>query len=123
MKQWSELDAVTQDPEKASGAWVFRGTQVLVAALFENLRDGATVEEFLDWFPGVERGEVEAVLDFELNSLRRARAQMAVSHLRKQAAVQGLDRLSAEEIEAQILLFRRNNEHEACSTHRSPTLA
>ncbi|MBP7960347.1 MAG: DUF433 domain-containing protein [Caldilineaceae bacterium] len=78
MKQWTDLDAVAQDPEKVSGAWVFRGTRVPVAALFENLRDGATVEEFLAWFPGVERGQVEAVLDFELNSLRRARAQMAV---------------------------------------------
>jgi uncharacterized protein (DUF433 family) len=33
---------------KVSGAWLFRGTRVPVAALFQNLEGGATVEEFLD---------------------------------------------------------------------------
>ena len=42
-----------------------------MAALFENLRDGATIEQFLEWFPGVERSQVEAVLDHELSALKR----------------------------------------------------
>jgi uncharacterized protein (DUF433 family) len=33
-----------------------------VRALFENLEDGATVNDFLEWFPGVQRAQVEAVL-------------------------------------------------------------
>jgi uncharacterized protein (DUF433 family) len=66
MEQWENLEAVERDPDKLGGAWVFRGTRIPVAALFENLRDGATVDEFLDWFPGVERTQVEAVLDYEL---------------------------------------------------------
>ena len=33
------------------------------------LRDGASVEDFLSWFPGVQRDQVEAVLDHELESL------------------------------------------------------
>ncbi|MFP4441427.1 MAG: DUF433 domain-containing protein [Chloroflexaceae bacterium] len=49
-------------PEVVSGAWVFRGTHVPVAALFENLRDGATIDEFLAWVPGVTRAQVEAVM-------------------------------------------------------------
>ena len=69
MKQWEMLNAVERDPNRVSGAWVFRGTRVPVAALFENLRDGATVDEFLEWFPGVERAQVDAVLDQELKSL------------------------------------------------------
>jgi len=69
MKQWETLEAIEQDPDKVSGAWVFRGTRVPVTALFENLRDGATVDEFLEWFPGVKRAQVEAVLDFELERL------------------------------------------------------
>lgn len=69
MKQWETLDVVERDPNKVSGAWVFRGTRVPVAALFENLRDGATVDEFLAWFPGVKRIQVEAVLDYELETL------------------------------------------------------
>lgn len=69
MKQWETLAVVEQDPNKLSGAWVFRGTRVPVTALFENLRDGATIDEFLEWFPGVERAQVEAVLNHELESL------------------------------------------------------
>jgi uncharacterized protein (DUF433 family) len=48
---------------KVSGAWLFKGTRVPVAALFENLEDGATVDDFLEWFPGVAREQVEAVLE------------------------------------------------------------
>jgi uncharacterized protein (DUF433 family) len=65
MEQWQDCDAVERHPEKCSGAWVFRGTRVPLAALFENLRDGASIEEFLVWFPGVQRAQVEAVLDHE----------------------------------------------------------
>lgn len=68
MAAWEACDAVERDAAKVSGAWVFRGTRVPVAALFENLRDGATVEEFLAWFPGVDRSQVEAVLDHEAAS-------------------------------------------------------
>ena len=69
MSPWTDCAAVERDPDKVSGAWVFRGTRVPVAALFENLRDGATVEQFLEWFPGVERWHVENVLDHETRAL------------------------------------------------------
>ena len=65
MEQWQDCEAVERHPEKYSGAWVFRGTRVPLAALFENLRDGASIEEFLTWFPGVQRAQVEAVLEHE----------------------------------------------------------
>jgi uncharacterized protein (DUF433 family) len=48
MKQWEMLDAVERNPDKVGGVWVFRGTRVPVSALFENLRDGASIEEFLE---------------------------------------------------------------------------
>lgn len=70
MVVWKLCPAVEQDPDKVSGAWLFRGTRVPVCSLFENLRDGATVEQFLDWFPGVERWQVESVLDHETRSLK-----------------------------------------------------
>ncbi len=69
MQGWEAIEAVERDPEKVSGVWVFRGTRVPVAALFENLRDGATVDEFLEWFPGVTRHQVEDVLNYELQRL------------------------------------------------------
>ena len=72
MADWTTCPAVERDPEKASGAWVFTGTRVPVSALFENLKDGATVQQFLDWFPGVHRTAVEAVLAFKMQSLADA---------------------------------------------------
>ena len=56
-------------PGKVSGAWVFQGTRVPVKALFENLQDGATVHEFLEWFPGVRREQAVAVLEFAEQTL------------------------------------------------------
>ena len=69
MIDWSECSEVERNPAKVSGAWVFKGTRVPVKALFENLEDGATVDEFLEWFPGVARRQVEAVLVFAAASL------------------------------------------------------
>ncbi len=74
MRQWETLEAIERAPDTLSGAWVFRNTRVPVAALFENLRDGATIEQFLEWFPGVTRAQVEAVLDYEAQSLHAARS-------------------------------------------------
>ena len=70
MKQWDMLEAVERAPDTVSGTWVFRDTRVPVAALFENLRDGATIDQFLEWFPGVTHAQVEAVLDYEAQALQ-----------------------------------------------------
>ncbi|MDZ4401046.1 DUF433 domain-containing protein [Prosthecobacter sp.] len=69
MNDWQKCPAVERDPERVSGAWIFRGTRVPVRALFENLEDGATVDDFLEWFPGVQRAQVEAVLKHAERSL------------------------------------------------------
>jgi uncharacterized protein (DUF433 family) len=63
MIDWSTCLAVERDPDRVSGAWVFRGTRVPVAALFENLEDGALVSQFVEWFPGVTLEQVRAVLE------------------------------------------------------------
>ena len=70
METWSDCSAVERVPGKVSGAWVFRDTRVPVAALFENLKSGATINEFLEWFPGVGQAQVEAVLEHEAQRLR-----------------------------------------------------
>ena len=59
-KNWPTIE---RDPKKVSGACVFCGTPIPEASLFENLSDGASVDRFLDWFPGAERWQVESVLD------------------------------------------------------------
>jgi len=66
MKNTDALDMLERHPDKVSGAWVFKGTRVPVSALFENLKDGASIDQFLEWFPGVARTQVEALLDHEL---------------------------------------------------------
>ena len=63
MFDWSQCPGVERTPGKVSGAWVFQGTRVPVRALFENLEGGARVDEFLEWFPGVTRAQVESVLE------------------------------------------------------------
>ena len=63
MIDWSSCPAVELDPEFVSGAWVFRGTRVPVVALFENLEDGVSVNEFVKLFAGVELGFISTVLD------------------------------------------------------------
>ncbi|HEX7859412.1 MAG TPA: DUF433 domain-containing protein [Verrucomicrobiae bacterium] len=63
MINWSSCHAVERIPGKVSGAWLFKGTRLPVAALFENLNSGATIEDFLQWFEGVDRHHVEAVLE------------------------------------------------------------
>jgi uncharacterized protein (DUF433 family) len=62
MLDWCNCETVERVLGKVTGAWLFKGTRVPVAALFENLEDGATVDDFLAWFQGVARQQVESVL-------------------------------------------------------------
>jgi uncharacterized protein (DUF433 family) len=67
---WSQCPAVESVPGKASGAWVFRGTRMPVAAIFENLEDGMTIEAIMEQFPAT-REQIAAVLDFAATRPRR----------------------------------------------------
>jgi uncharacterized protein (DUF433 family) len=62
MMDWGKCDAVERITGKVGGVWLFKGTRVPVAALFENLKDGAAAGDFIEWFPGVTRQQVECVL-------------------------------------------------------------
>ena len=72
MLDWNDCPEVERKPGKVSGAWLFKGTRVPVRALFENLEGGATVDEFLEWFPGVKREQVDSVLKHAEESLVEA---------------------------------------------------
>ncbi len=63
---------VNVDPEILGGTPVFAGTRVPIDALWGNLAEGASLEEFLDWFPTVERAQAEAVLRFGYRTLATA---------------------------------------------------
>lgn len=65
---WSQCAAVESVPGRVSGAWVFRGTRLPVATVFENLEDDMSIEEIIEQFD-VTREQVMAVLDFAARSL------------------------------------------------------
>jgi uncharacterized protein (DUF433 family) len=65
---WSQCPAVESIPGKVSGAWVFRGTRMPVATVFENLEAGASIEEIVEWFD-VTPEQIKAVLEFAARSL------------------------------------------------------
>lgn len=68
MIDWSSCAVVERDRERVSGAWVFRGSRVPVAALFQNLEDGLPVGEFVELFPGVSLEQARAVLEHAARS-------------------------------------------------------
>jgi uncharacterized protein (DUF433 family) len=64
MIEWSNCPEVESSADRVSGAWVFVGSRVPLAALFENLEDGVSVKEFTELFPGVRLAQARAVLEF-----------------------------------------------------------
>jgi uncharacterized protein (DUF433 family) len=65
---WSQCPAVESIPGKVSGAWLFKGTRMPVAIVFQNLEAGASIEEIMEWFD-LTREQITTVLDFAARSL------------------------------------------------------
>jgi uncharacterized protein (DUF433 family) len=68
---------VWSDPERLGGRVCFRGTRVPVDALFDNLEDGLSLDEFLEQFEGVTREHALAVLEFSRNAVSAAESAAA----------------------------------------------
>jgi len=66
---WSQCPAVESVPGKVSGAWVLRGTRMPVAVIFDNLAAGANIDDVMEWFEGLDRNQIEAVIEFAARSL------------------------------------------------------
>jgi uncharacterized protein (DUF433 family) len=64
---WSQCPAVESIPGKVSGAWVFRGTRMPVATVFENLEVGASIEDIAEWFD-ITPEQIKTVLEFAARS-------------------------------------------------------
>jgi uncharacterized protein (DUF433 family) len=71
---WSQCSAVESVPGKVSGAWVLKGTRMPVSAIFENLEAGANIDNILEWYDGLDREQVKAVIEFAARSLDEAPA-------------------------------------------------
>lgn len=59
------------DADRMGGEPCFRGTRLPVRILFEYLRDGLTVREFLDAFDGVPQDMVAGVLEVAAREVDR----------------------------------------------------
>ncbi|MDR3772890.1 MAG: DUF433 domain-containing protein [Terracidiphilus sp.] len=66
---WSQCDAVESVPGKVSGAWVLKGTRMPVSAIFQNIAAGASIDDLMEWFDGLDREQVKAVIEFAARSL------------------------------------------------------
>jgi uncharacterized protein (DUF433 family) len=66
---WSQCPAVESIPGKVSGAWLFKGTRMPVAIVFQNLEAGASLDDIMEWFEGLDREQVKAVIEFVARSL------------------------------------------------------
>ncbi len=73
---WSQCPAVESVPGKVSGAWVLRGTRMPVSAIFENIEVGANINDLMEWFEGLDRDQIKAVIAFAARSLDRAPVTM-----------------------------------------------
>jgi uncharacterized protein (DUF433 family) len=71
---WSQCAAVESIPGEVSGAWVLRGSRMPVSAIFENLEAGANIDNIMEWFDGLDRQQVKAVIEFAARSLDKAPA-------------------------------------------------
>ena len=65
---WPQCPSVESIPGKVSGAWVFRGTRMPVATVFDNLEARPSIEDIMEWFD-LTREQVTTVLDFAARSL------------------------------------------------------
>ena len=54
---------ITIDPEILGGQPVFAGTRVPIETLFDHLEAGVSLDEFLDDFPSVSKGQAIALLE------------------------------------------------------------
>lgn len=67
-------DIVVRDPDILGGTPCFRGTRVPLAVLFDNLADGLTVDQILEYWPTLNREDVLAVLTLANDELARSAA-------------------------------------------------
>ena len=66
---WDNCPEASRNPRVLGGTVVFKHTRLPISSLFENMADGATVDEFVEWYPGVKKEQVEAVLKYAAESL------------------------------------------------------
>ena len=67
---WDDCPAVSRSPDVMSGALVFKNSRLPIDTLFGNLEAGATIDDFLDWYEGVSKKQVQDVIQFVMKSAK-----------------------------------------------------
>ena len=65
---------INVNPQVVSGTPVFYGTRVPVQALLDYIEGGHTIDDFLEGFPSVTRGQAVAVIQEGVRLLTEASA-------------------------------------------------
>ena len=98
---WSQCSAVESVPGKVSGAWVLKGTRMPVSAIFENLEAGASLDNIMEWYDGLDREQVKAVIEFAARSLDTPPALELYARLEKtQLGSEESKRISGQIVDA-----------------------
>ena len=70
---WADCLAVERIAGKVSGAWVFKNSRLALYVLYGHLAGGRTIDEFVEWYPGVKKRQVVTVLGHEAKELATGR--------------------------------------------------
>jgi uncharacterized protein (DUF433 family) len=72
LKECAMAGVITRDPDILGGRPVFRGTRVPVEVLFDNLKDGLSLDEIVHAYPSLCRDDLVACLNEFGDALTRA---------------------------------------------------
>ena len=111
-------DHIILDPQVCHGRACIRGTRVLVATILDNLVAGLDSEAIAASYPSITTESVRAAVSYAAElakerDFRRSRANDGLDELRNEAASRGLDKLSLDEIDAEIQESRERTRRSA----------
>lgn len=66
---------ITSDPDILSGVPVFAGTRIPVSILFDYLKGGDTLQEFLDNYPSIKKSVAKKIIELSAENLLNKKAQ------------------------------------------------
>ena len=69
-RHWDTCPKVDRDSERLGGARTFGQTRLPLSAMYENLAQGASLDDIAELFPGVSKEEMQAVLEHDAQTLR-----------------------------------------------------
>lgn len=66
---------ISSDPDILSGVPVFAGTRVPISILFDYLKGGDTLQDFLDNYPTIKKSVAKKIIELSVENLLKKKAQ------------------------------------------------